>query len=80
MKDIQGEKRGQERFGSGCVIRHQGLRCLLTNAHVVADASYVEVRKAGTAKKFSAQRLKIAHECDLALLGPEALAFEIAMT
>lgn len=73
----------QERFGSGCVIRHRGLRCLLTNAHVVADASYVEapsavsprrrqVRKAGTALKFSAKRLKIAHECDLALLSREA--------
>ncbi|CAK9077035.1 unnamed protein product [Durusdinium trenchii] len=46
-------------------------RCLLTNAHVVADASYVEVRKAGNAKKFSASRLKIAHECDLALLSLE---------
>lgn len=58
-------------MGSGCVILHQGQRCLLTNAHVVADASYVEVRKAGNAKKFFAERLKIAHECDLALLGVE---------
>ncbi|CAK9077037.1 unnamed protein product [Durusdinium trenchii] len=60
-----------DRMGSGCVILHEGKMCLLTNAHVVADASYVEVRKAGNAKKFSASRLKIAHECDLALLSLE---------
>lgn len=64
-------KQQEDRMGSGCVILHQGQRCLLTNAHVVADASYVEVRKAGNAKKFFAERLKIAHECDLALLGVE---------
>ncbi|CAK9011081.1 Protease Do-like 4 [Durusdinium trenchii] len=61
-------KQQEDRMGSGCVILHEGKMCLLTNAHVVADASYVEVRKAGNAKKFSASRLKIAHECDLALL------------
>ncbi|CAJ1424193.1 unnamed protein product [Effrenium voratum] len=64
-------KQQEDRSGSGCVMMVEGQRCILTNAHVVADASYVEVRKAGNAKKFCAKRLKIAHECDLALLRVE---------
>ncbi|CAJ1360757.1 unnamed protein product [Effrenium voratum] len=45
-------KQQEDRSGSGCVMMVEGQRCILTNAHVVADASYVEVRKAGNAKKF----------------------------
>ncbi|CAE8584855.1 unnamed protein product, partial [Polarella glacialis] len=58
----------EESSGSGCAIFHNGEQCILTNAHVVSDASYVEVRKAGDAKKYTATRVKLAHECDLALL------------
>jgi len=45
--------------------------CVLTNAHVVADATYVEVRKAGDARKYVATRVKLSHECDLATLSVE---------
>ncbi|CAE7414696.1 CAX4 [Symbiodinium sp. CCMP2592] len=58
----------EETSGSGCVILHEGKECILTNAHVVADATYVEVRKAGDAMKYPALRVKTSHECDLALL------------
>lgn len=58
----------EESTGSGCAVQHDGVPCILTNAHVVSDATYVEVRKAGDAKKYTASRLKISHECDLALL------------
>lgn len=54
--------------GSGFYILHEGSRLLLTNAHVVADAAFIEVRKAGDARKYVATRSKIAHECDLAAL------------
>ncbi|KAL1524518.1 hypothetical protein AB1Y20_019411 [Prymnesium parvum] len=58
----------EESTGSGFAIYHAGQPCVLTNAHVVADASYIELRKAGDASKYVAHRIKVAHECDLALL------------
>jgi len=61
--------------GSGFAIEHDGERLILTNAHVVADASYVEVRKAGDATKYMAQRRKVSHECDLATLTVDNEAF-----
>ena len=55
-------KAQEEATGSGFSIRHDGAMCIVTNAHVVADATYVEVRKAGDARKYVARRLKVAHE------------------
>ena len=68
-------KAQEESTGSGFSIRHDGQLCIVTNAHVVADATYVEVRKAGDAKKYVAVRKKVAHECDLATLHVEDQAF-----
>ena len=64
-------KAQEESTGSGFSIRHDGRLCVLTNAHVVADATYVEVRKAGDARKYVATRVKLSHECDLATLSVE---------
>jgi len=61
-------KMQEESSGSGFAIEHNGLKCILTNAHVVSDAAYVEVRQAGDARKIMATRIKVAHQCDLALL------------
>jgi len=61
-------KSQEESTGSGFCIEQNERRCILTNAHVVADATYVEVRKAGDARKYVATRLKVSHECDLATL------------
>jgi len=54
--------------GSGAVIRTQrGLR-VLTNAHVVQNQVYVEVKRHGRAEKYAATVEGVGHECDLAIL------------
>ncbi|MFQ6066283.1 MAG: S1C family serine protease [bacterium] len=55
----------QRRSGSGCIIRG---RRILTNAHVVADRTFIQVRRTGEAKKYTAKVEIVAHECDLAIL------------
>ncbi len=57
---------GQKIFnGSGCII--SGKR-ILTNAHVIRDYTFIQVRRSGEAKKFTAEPEIIAHESDLAIL------------
>ncbi|KAL2643767.1 hypothetical protein R1flu_011354 [Riccia fluitans] len=55
----------REITGSGFVISE---RRILTNAHVVADQTYVVVRKHGSPSKYRAEVQAVGHECDLALL------------
>lgn len=43
-------------------------RRIVTNAHVVADQTYVVVRKHGSPIKYRAEVQAVGHECDLALL------------
>jgi len=51
--------------GSGCIITEN---MILTNAHVVANQTFVEVWKYGDSKKYNARILHTSHESDLALL------------
>ncbi|HAH07853.1 MAG TPA: serine protease [Elusimicrobia bacterium] len=51
--------------GSGFIIPGERI---LTNAHVVRDQVFVQVRKAGKARKFTARVEFVAHDCELALL------------
>ena len=51
--------------GSGCII--EGNR-ILTNAHIVSDQSFVQVRRHGDAKKYTARVAAVSHAADLALL------------
>ncbi|HSH13773.1 MAG TPA: serine protease [Desulfurivibrionaceae bacterium] len=51
--------------GSGCVI--SGNR-ILTNAHVVSDNTFIQVRLFGQSRKYEARVLAVSHEADLALL------------
>jgi S1-C subfamily serine protease len=53
------------RTGSGCII--DGKR-ILTNAHVVANQTFIQVKRAGESKKYTAKVETVSHECDLALL------------
>jgi len=54
--------------GSGVVVRTaRGLR-VLTNAHVVQNNVFVELRRFGASKKYVAEVEGVSHECDLALL------------
>ncbi len=58
--------------GSGCII--EGRR-ILTNAHVVADHTFIEVRKNGHPARYQARLLSVSHEADLALLTVDDPAF-----
>lgn len=57
--------RQKRRNGTGCII--SGGR-ILTNAHVVADQKFIQIKKAGEARKYIAEVAIVAHECDLAIL------------
>jgi S1-C subfamily serine protease len=59
-------------LGSGFLIT--GGR-IVTNAHVVADARQVLVRRPDQANPFVAEVARVAHDCDLALLTVEDPAF-----
>ncbi|MFC6633617.1 S1C family serine protease [Microbulbifer taiwanensis] len=58
--------------GSGAVI--SGKR-ILTNAHVVANGSFIQVQRHGDAQKFRARVQFVSHEADLALLTVEDDSF-----
>ena len=51
--------------GSGAVI--EGNR-ILTNAHVVANSTFIEVRRYGETKRYEAKVLSVSHQADLALI------------
>jgi S1-C subfamily serine protease len=71
--DMPWQLAGQERgVGSGCII--SGNR-VLTNAHVVANQTFIQIKRAGHAKKYNARVEIVAHECDLALLCVDDPAF-----
>ena len=53
--------------GSGCVI--SGNR-VLTNAHVISDQTFIQIRLYGQSKKYPARVLAVSHEADLALITP----------
>ncbi len=54
-----------ESSGSGCVV-HGNM--ILTNAHVVTDETYLQVRKEGDPRKYRAVVVAVSHEADLALI------------
>ena len=58
--------------GSGFIIK--GKR-LMTNAHVVSDARFIEVQREGDTRKFPAVVRFIAHDCDIAVLEVKDEAF-----
>ncbi len=59
-------------IGSGFVI--EGRR-ILTNAHNVSNAKYVEIKKENIAKRYRARVAFIGHDCDLALLTVDDKSF-----
>ena len=58
--------------GSGSVI--SGHR-ILTNAHVIADATYIQAQKHGDPRKYLARVAFVAHDADLAILEVEDSSF-----
>lgn len=51
--------------GSGFII---GKKRILTNAHVVSDARFIEVQREGQSHRYPAEVAFIGHDCDLAAL------------
>jgi S1-C subfamily serine protease len=51
--------------GSGAIING---KLILTNAHVVCDATFIEVQKENDPVSYEAEVLYVGHDCDLALL------------
>ncbi len=58
----------QEITGSGCII--QGNR-ILTNAHVVNQNTFIQVRRESSQKKYTAKVETVGNDCDLAILRVE---------
>ena len=54
-----------ESYGSGSVVEGN---MILTNAHVVSNETYLQVRKEGDPRKYQAFVVAISHEADLALI------------
>lgn len=60
------QSRGMETIsGSGAIIDGQKI---LTNAHVVSDATFIQLKKNGDPKKYIAEVEVIGQDCDLAIL------------
>ncbi|HDT15089.1 MAG TPA: serine protease [Firmicutes bacterium] len=58
--------------GSGCIIEGKKI---LTNAHVVSDVTFIQVRRNGETKRFTAKVAAIDHDVDLAVLSVEDESF-----
>ena len=63
--------------GSGVVIDKD---ILLTSAHVIANATFVQVQKCSSSEKFTAQVEAVCHDSDLALLRVESKDFMEGIT
>ncbi|HBA84717.1 MAG TPA: serine protease [Verrucomicrobia bacterium] len=59
-------------MGSGCIVKGNKI---LTNAHVVSDETFIQVRRFGESKRFQAHVASISHAADLALLIVDDPAF-----
>jgi S1-C subfamily serine protease len=58
--------------GSGVIIKG---RRILTNAHVVSDQTYIDVRKVGDSARYRARVEFVAHDAEVALLSVDDPAF-----
>ncbi len=55
----------RETSGSGCVVAGN---MILTNAHVVTNETYLQVRKEGDPRRYQAYVVAVSHDADLALI------------
>jgi len=66
---MQGPRGGS---GSGCIIENN---LILTNAHVVSDHTFLQVRKYGETERHRAEVVSVSHLTDLALIKVEDPGF-----
>lgn len=66
-----------ETSGSGCVVEGN---LILTNAHVVSNETFIQVRREGDPKKYQAFVVAVSHDADLALISVETPAFFSGIT
>lgn len=60
--------------GSGLIIKK---KIILTNAHVISDARFIEIQREGDPRKYQATVLFAGHDCDLTVLTvPDASFFD----
>ena len=62
----------RESSGSGCVVDGN---MILTNAHVVSNETFLQVRKEGDPRKYQAFVVAVSHDADLALISVEEESF-----
>lgn len=55
----------QRSTGSGSIV---SANRILTNAHVIGNETFIEVKKYGDTKRYQAEVLEVSHDVDLALL------------
>ncbi len=67
----------QSSTGSGAIIEGG---YILTNAHVVANQSFLEVQRYGERKRYIAKVYAVSHQADLALLKVEDNKFSLGVT
>ena len=58
--------------GSGFIIQKKRI---LTNAHVVSDARFIEIQREGDPNKYQAEVVFYGHDCDLAILTVQDASF-----
>jgi S1-C subfamily serine protease len=58
--------------GSGVIIDDKRI---LTNAHVVANTTYIEIKHFGKSKRYKAKVIAVSHQADLALLSVQDKSF-----
>ncbi len=68
-------KRISQSSGSGVYVDVHGRQYILTSAHVVGNATFIEVRKNNNIRKYPAQIKWLSNETDLALLSVDEEAF-----
>ena len=61
-----------ETSGSGCIVQGD---LILTNAHVVSDQTFIQVRKEGDPRQYPAYVVAVSHDADLALVTVDAPNF-----
>lgn len=65
----------QQSSASGAYVEVQGKKCIITNAHAISRATFIQVKHSSGSKKYQAQPWFVSHDADMALLTIEDQSF-----